>query len=260
MGGRVNGRVALVTGGSRGIGRATAIALAREGAKVCVNYSKNESAAEEVVSIIRSQGGDAVAIGADIGDRAQVGRLVDETVSNFGRIDILVNNAGLIHRSDAMNMQDERQFREMMEVHTMGTFFASVDAGRHMVQQKYGRIVNVASNSALGTGSLNSTLYAISKGAIVIMTKRFAQELGPHGITVNAVAPGFVKTDFTLALGKDFDSRVEDTASKSALRRVAMPEEIAEVILFLASDGASFLTGQTITVDGGRKDNLSHSA
>jgi 3-oxoacyl-[acyl-carrier protein] reductase len=260
MVGRVDGRVALVTGGSRGIGRATALAFAREGAKVCVNYSKAKSAADEVVSIIRSKGGEAAAIGADVGDRTQVKRMVEEAVSNFGRIDILVNNAGLIYRSDAMNMQDEDQFREMMDVHTMGTFFASVDAGRYMVQQNYGRIVNVATNSAIGTGSLNSTLYAVSKGAIVIMTKRFAQELGPHGITVNAVAPGFVKTDFTLALGKDFDSRVEATASNTALRRVAMPEEIAEVILFLASDGASFLTGQTITVDGGRKDSLSHSA
>jgi 3-oxoacyl-[acyl-carrier protein] reductase len=186
--------------------------------------------------------------------------MVDEVVADFGRIDILVNNAGLIHRADAMNMTDENQFKEMMDVHTMGTFFATHDAAEHMVQNKYGRIVNVASNSALGTGSLNSTLYAISKGALVIMTKRFAQELGPSGITVNAVAPGFVKTDFTLSIGKDFESRVEATSANSALRRVAAPEEIAEVILFLVSDASSFITGQTLTVDGGRKDNLSYSA
>lgn len=257
---RVKGRIALVTGGSRGIGRATSLALAREGARVCVNYAKARSAADEVVSKIKSQGGEARAIRADVGDRSQVKRMIDEAISTFGRIDILVNNAGMMHRTDAMNMQDERQFKEMMDVHTMGTFFATVDAAKSMVQNKYGRIVNVASNSTLGTGSLNSTLYAISKGAIVIMTKRFAQELGPYGITVNAIAPGFVKTDFTLSLGKDFESRAEATAANSALRRIAMPEEIAEVILFLASDGASFITGQTLTVDGGRKDNLSHSA
>lgn len=260
MTGRVYGRVALVTGGSRGIGRATSLALAREGAKVCVNYARNKPAADEVVSVIKSEGGEAASIGADVGQRAQVRRMVDEVVADFGRIDILVNNAGLIHRSDAMNMTDESQFKEMMDVHTMGTFFATHDAAEHMLRNKYGRIVNVASNSALGTGSLNSTLYAISKGALVIMTKRFAQELGPSGITVNAVAPGFVKTDFTRSIGKEFESRVEATSSNSALRRVASPEEIAEVILFLASDAASFITGQTLTVDGGRKDNLSYSA
>ena len=236
------------------------MALAREGAKVCVNYVRAKPAADEVVAAIRAQGGEATSICANVGVREEVRQMVEEAVSAFGRVDILVNNAGLIYRSDAMNMQDEKQFRDMMDVHTMGSFFATLDAAKYMVQNKYGRVVNVASNSALGTGSLNSTLYAISKGAIVIMTKRFAQELGPHGITVNAIAPGFVKTDFTMALGKEFESRVEDTASKTALRRVATPEEIGEVILFLASDDASFITGQTITVDGGRKDNLSHSA
>jgi 3-oxoacyl-[acyl-carrier protein] reductase len=260
MSGTVAGRVALVTGGSRGIGRATSLALGREGAKVAVNYSKNKSAADEVVAEIRALGGDAVAIQADVGDRAQVKRMIEETVSAFGRIDILVNNAGFVHRVDAMNMEDENQFEEMMDVHMGGTFYASKDAGKHMVGQKYGRIINVTSVSGIGTASANTTPYAISKGGLIIMTKRFAQELGPYGITVNAIAPGFIKTDFTLSLGKDYEVKAEAAAGITALRRIGMPEEVAELILFLASDAASFITGQTITIDGGRKDTLSMSA
>jgi 3-oxoacyl-[acyl-carrier protein] reductase len=260
MPGIVAGRIALVTGGSRGIGRATSLALGREGAKVAVNYSKNKSAADEVVAKIRSLGGDAVAIQANVGDRAQVKHMVEETVSAFGKIDVLVNNAGFVYRVDAMNMEDENQFEEMMDVHMRGTFYASKDAGKHMMGQKYGRIINVSSVSGIGTASANTTPYAISKGGLIIMTKRFAQELGPYGITVNAVAPGFIKTDFTLSLGNDYEVKAEAAAGITALRRIGMPEEVAELILFLASDAASFITGQTITIDGGRKDTLSHSA
>jgi len=260
MQGRLTGRVALVTGGGRGIGRATALALGREGANVAVNYSKSAEAAGDVVKEIRSLGTKAISIRADVGERTQVRNMVGETVEALGKIDILVNNAGFVHRIDAMNMEDEKQFEDMMNVHMKGTFYASKDAGKHMVAQKWGRIVNVCSVSGIGTASLNTTPYAISKGGLIIMTKRFAQELGPYGITVNAVAPGFIKTDFTLSLGRDYEAKAEAAAGIAALRRIGNPEEVAELILFLASDSSSFITGQTITIDGGRKDTLSHSA
>ena len=232
----------------------------REGAKVAVNYSKNRPAAEEAVAEIRSLGGDAIAIQADVGDRTQVKRMIEKTVSAFGRIDILVNDTGFVYRVDAMNMEDENQFEEMMDVHMRGTFYASKDVGKHMVGQKYGRIINVSSVSGIGTASANTTPYAISKGGLIIMTKRFAQELGPYRITVKAIAPGFIKTDFTLSLGKDYEVKAEAAAGVTALRRIGMPEEVVELILFLASDAVSFITGQTITIDGGRKDTLSQSA
>jgi 3-oxoacyl-[acyl-carrier protein] reductase len=256
----LEGKVALVTGASRGIGRATALALAGEGADVSINYLQTRRGAEEVARRIRKMGRRAITARANVGSRAEVRGMVEETVASLGRIDILVNNAGIMRRLDVMNM-NQRDLDELIDVNMKGTIYCSLDAARHMIKHKGGRIINLSSVLAQGAWGKNSTLYSMTKGAIITLTKRLAQELGPYGITVNAVAPGFIRTDMTVEgdLG-EFRRRVRETAPRTALRRIGEPEEVANVILFLASDGASFITGQTIMVDGGRGDLLSSSA
>jgi len=256
----LEGKVALVTGASRGIGRATALALANEGADVSINYLKTSSGAEDVANRIRRMGRRAVTVRADVGSRAEARRMVADTVKKLGGIDVLVNNAGVLKRLDVMNMS-ESALDEMVNVNLKGTIFTSLEAARHMIPKKSGRIINLSSVFAKGAWGRNSTLYSVTKGAIVTLTKRLAQELGPYGITVNAVAPGFIKTDMTVEGNPErFRRWVREIAPRTALRRIGEPEEIASVILFLASERSSFITGQTIMVDGGRGDLLSSSA
>lgn len=258
---RLEGKVALVTGASRGIGRAITLAFAREGAKVIVNYNREKGKAEEVIKLIRDMGGEAICIQADVGDRRMVEKMVEEALREFKVLDILVNNAGILMGGGTLEFRDE-EFDPMWRVNVKGILNCSRAVAPHMIEKGYGKIINISSVAGLGTAILpGNMLYAATKAAVIILTKRLALELGPYGINVNAIAPGFIATE--MGLGQWSPSELEERLTyfreKTMLRRVGEPEDIAGVALFLASDEARFITGQTITVDGGRIDFISHS-
>lgn len=254
----LEGRVAVVTGASRGIGAAIATRLGLYGAKVVCNFSRSEEAVKRVVSNIIEKGGEAVAIKADVSSREQVEEMIEETVKRFGRLDILINNAGIFIRGGVMD--DVSILDRLMEVNVKGVIHCIAASLKHMMSQRYGRIVNIASIAAFGTTSRNTTYYAMTKGAIITLTKRLAFELGEYGITVNAVAPGFTRTDMTMSRSEEeLRETIRHLETISALRRAGEPEDIAETVVFLASDKARFITGQIISVDGGRMDFFSRS-
>ena len=260
MPGRVDGKVALVTGGSRGIGRAICLMLAREGAAVVVNFARQQSAAAEVVEQIRIAGGRAMAIGADVSDRAAVQHMVEAAVREYGRIDILVNNAGILARGTALDF-DEVIFDRMMAVNVKGIVHTVQAIAPGMIARRSGRIVNISSLAGLGTAVANTTPYAVTKAAVIGLTKRQAFELGRDGITVNAICPGFVATEMLASLEPhDREEQLRALAAKAVLNRVGQPDDIAGVVLFLASDDSSFMTAQILSVDGGRTDFLTASA
>jgi 3-oxoacyl-[acyl-carrier protein] reductase len=256
---RLEGKVALITGGSRGIGRVTARLFAEEGARVAVNYNSSPGEADGAVAEIAKSGGEASAFRADVASEAQVVGMVGEVIKRFGRIDILVNNAGILRGGDLFTVKNE-DLDAMFGVNVKGVIFCTREVGRHMVENRYGRIVNVASNSGLGTAFRGTTGYALTKAAVMLLTKRLALEFAGTGINVNCVSPGYTETDMTTKgkTQKQFEDAVADVAARSMLRRVAKPEEIARAILFLASDDSSFSTGTTLMADGGRMDYLSH--
>ncbi|MEZ5361257.1 MAG: 3-oxoacyl-ACP reductase family protein [Bryobacterales bacterium] len=256
----LSNRVALVTGGSRGIGRAIALELAESGAAVAVNYHARPDAAEEVVTRILKMGGRAVPLQADIADKAQVEAMVARCESELGGVDILVNNAGLLYPGRLLDHQ-ESEFDQMWRTNVKGLVYATAAVAKGMVERGWGRIVNISSNAAIGTAMPGTTLYAATKGAVLSLTKRFAFELGEHGITVNAVLPGFTKTDMVLADKdqKQADEVIERVAGRSMLGRVGEPEDIARVTRFLCTQDADFMTGQYLLADGGRMDYLAHS-
>ncbi len=258
MSGVLAGKVAIVTGSSRGIGRATVLRFAREGAKVVCNYVKHSDKAEEVVNQIRALGGEAIAIKADVASRDDARRLVETTVDNFGRLDILVNNAGILIRGGIFD--DVSILDRLMDVNVKGVIYCSSIAAKIMMKQRSGRIINVSSIAGMGTSARNTTYYAISKAAVIILTKRLALELGEYGITVNAVAPGLIITDmFESQSIEERENMLKLAIEKSMLRRVGSPDDVASLITYLASDEAGFITGQIITIDGGRIDFLSRS-
>jgi 3-oxoacyl-[acyl-carrier protein] reductase len=241
-----NQKVAVVTGASRGIGRAIAMELARRGAQVIVNYNSSKETAEEVVNAIKSEGGKAIAIQADIGDFEQAGELVQAAVEAFQSIDILVNNAGTT-RDQLLMLMKEEDWDTVMRVNLKGVFNCSKAAARRMMRQRSGRIINISSVSGIA-GQAGQTNYSASKAGVIGFTKSLAKELGPRGITVNAVAPGFVPTSLTKDLPEDL---VEQAIEATPLGRMGKPEEIAYAVAFLASDEAAFITGEVLTVDGG---------
>lgn len=250
---RLQGRVAVVTGGGRGIGAATAKRLARDGAKVGVLDLKEE-ACQEVLEQIRAEGGEAIALGCNVADGQQVEQAVDAVVSHFGRLDILVNNAGVL-RDNLLFRMSEDDWDTVMNVHLKGSFLASRAAQKHMVNQRYGKIVNTSSTSALGNrGQAN---YSAAKAGLQGFTKTLAIELGPFNINVNAVAPGFIATDMTRAtaerIGVDFEENKRLASERIPLRRVGQPEDVANVVAFLVSDEASYVSGQIIYVNGGNR-------
>jgi len=242
----LSGKVALVTGASRGIGRAIALALANAGAAVTVNYRENGAMADEVVQEIEKGGGKAVCWRADVGDANQAKAMVEGVESHFGHLDILVNNAGIVRDSLLLQME-KNDWQDVLRVNLGGTYNCSRSVAEAMVMRRWGRIINLS--SIVGTrGRKGQTNYAASKGAINAFTCSLASELGPKGITVNAIAPGLIRTDMTEAILPLAEEFVRD---RIALRRVGKPEDVAALAVFLASEEASYITGQVITVDGG---------
>ena len=247
-------RVALVTGSSRGIGRAVALRLARDGAAVAVNYREKRDQAEEVVEAITKAGGRAVAIAADLAVAADCTRLVESARQAFGPIDILVNNAGIFRKGDLADF-DFSQMEGMRNVNVDGLVRVTRAVVGDMKARRWGRIVNVASVAGIGMSTPGTTFYSATKAAVISLTRRFALDLGQHGITVNAIAPGFIATDMAAASGADFDA----IAAKAMMCRVGTPDDIAAAAAFLASEQAGFITAQVLTVDGGRTDFIAHS-
>ncbi len=251
----LSGKIALVTGASRGLGRAIALRLAQQGAAVAVNYRERAAEAESVAQEIRSKGGKAIALQAHVADAAQVRSMVDRASGELGPVDILINNAGVMRRGDLGDFQwSEMEGMRATNVDGLVNVTRAVVDG--MKQRKFGRIVNLTSIAAFGTAMAGTTFYAATKAAVSVITRRFAMDLGPHGVTVNAVAPGFILTDMARAgRGSEDIARV---AEKAMVKRVGQPEDIAHAVAFLCAPESSFITGQILTVDGGRMDYIGH--
>lgn len=249
--GRLENRVAMVTGAARGLGAATALRLAQDGAKVAV-VDLDKAFTRDTVAAIEAAGGTAIGIGCNVAEAVQVAAAVEKIVSEFGRLDILVNNAGLI-RDNLLFKMTEDDWDTVMNVHLKGSFLCSKAAQKYMVEQRYGKIVNTSSTSALGNrGQAN---YSAAKAGLQGFTKTLAIELGPFNINVNAIAPGFIDTEMTRQTAERMGMQPEDfkaaVAQRVALRRVGKPEDVANVVAFLVSDDASYVSGQVIYIHGG---------
>jgi 3-oxoacyl-[acyl-carrier protein] reductase len=244
---RLQGRVALVSGASRGIGRGIAVRLAQEGAKVAINHRSSAEGAEETAAMIRANGGEALVVQADVSQFDEAQRLVKEIITAYGRVDILVNNAGTT-QDTLLLMMKEAQWDTVIDTNLKSVFNCCKAVARPMVKQRHGRIINITSVSGLA-GQAGQTNYAASKAGVIAFSKSLAKELGSRNITVNAVAPGFVPTALTESvLTEENRQRAIDA---TPLGRLGTPEDMAAAVAFLASDEASFITGQVLSVDGG---------
>ena len=242
----LTGRVALVTGGGRGIGRAVAQALAAAGASVTINYRGNATTAEQTAAAIVAAGGEATAVQADVSDSAAVEAMVKATVAARGRLDILVNNAGITRDTLLMRMKDE-DFDQVIATNLRGVFLCTRAVLRQMSKQRAGRIINLASVIGI-IGNAGQANYAAAKAGIIGFTRATAREIAARGVTVNAVAPGFIETEMTATLGEETRKAILETIP---LGRFGQPEEVAHLVTFLASDAAAYITGQTFAIDGG---------
>ncbi|MDO8537803.1 MAG: 3-oxoacyl-ACP reductase family protein [archaeon] len=245
---RFKNKVAIVTGSSRGIGRATALLFAKEGAKVVVNFFNSEKEANNVVNEIKKLGSEAIAIKCDVSKEQEVKRMVEETIKKFGRIDILVNNAAIVLDIPFMEKTVE-QWQRTIEVDLFGTFLCCKYVIPQMKKQKSGKIVNIASTNGIDTVSPESVDYDATKAGIIVFTKALARDLAPT-IYVNSVSPGWVDTEMNSKLPKQV---IKEETERISVKRFGKPEEIGNAILFLASDDASFITGSNLVVDGGYK-------
>ncbi len=254
----LRGKTALITGGSRGIGRAICLELAGRGADVAVNFVSQSDAAKEVAAEASKAGVEAITVRADVSDRTAVNDMVRQVSERLSGPDILVNNAGLLFRGEVLDYRED-EFDRMWRTNVKGVVYCSEAVAPTMIERGWGRIVNLASNAAIGTSMPGTTLYAVTKGAVLTLTKRLAFELSPSGITVNAVLPGFTKTD--MVLGGKTPEQVErllaDVAGRSLVGRTGDPEDIASVTGFLCSPASGFMTGQYLMADGGRLDYIS---
>ena len=242
----LTGKVALVTGASRGIGQATAVELAKAGADIIVNYIGSETVAQETVDKIEALGRKALKIKADVSNADEVQAMVEEAHAAFGHIDILVNNAGITRDGLLIRMKDS-DWDDVLNINLKGVYLVSKAVAKIMVKQRAGRIINMTSVSGV-TGNVGQANYAAAKAGVIGFTKTCAKELAARGITVNAVAPGFIETAMTDVLPEKIK---EGIAATVPFGRMGQPEEIASVVTFLASDFASYITGQVLNVDGG---------
>lgn len=242
----LNGKVALVTGASRGIGRTIAIELAKAGAKVAVNYSGSEQKANEVVDEIKALGKEAFAIQANVSDADSVTNMVKEVISTFGSLDILVNNAGITRDNLLMRMKEE-EWDDVININLKGVFLSTKAVTRQMMKQRSGKIINIASIVGV-SGNPGQANYVAAKAGVIGLTKTAAKELASRNITVNAVAPGFITTDMTDKLPEDVKNEM---LKLIPLNRFGETTDISGVVLFLASDNSNYMTGQTLHIDGG---------
>ena len=240
------GKTALVTGGARGIGRATALELARLGAQVVVNYRGNAEAAHEVLALIEGQGGKAIAVAADVGQSAEIDTLFAASTEAFGSVDILVNNAGLT-RDNLLIRLSEADWDAVMATNLKSAYLCAKAALRGMLKARWGRIVNVSSMAGI-VGNAGQTNYSAAKAGVIALSKSLAREVGSRGITVNAVAPGLIETEMIAHLPEELRQQM---LSHVALGRIGTPEDVAAVISFLCTPAAGYVTGQVLVVDGG---------
>ncbi|WP_213423301.1 3-oxoacyl-[acyl-carrier-protein] reductase [Bhargavaea massiliensis] len=244
--GKLTGKSAIVTGASRGIGRAIAIALAKEGAKVAVNFAGSEDKAAETVRMIEEAGGEAFAVRASVSSQEDVKQLVSETMERFGSVDILVNNAGITKDNLLMRMKEE-EWDDVLSTNLKGVFLCTKAVARPMMKKRSGTIVNLASVVGVA-GNAGQANYVAAKAGVIGLTKTAAKELAARGIRVNAVAPGFITTDMTDKLPEDVK---EGMLAQIPLGKLGDPEHVARAVVFLASDDSEYITGQTLHVDGG---------
>ena len=242
----LEGKIALVTGAAKGIGRAIALALAADGATVVVNYNGSKERAEQVVEEIKALGADGMAYQCNVADTAATADMVKEVIKTYGKLDILVNNAGITRDNLIMKMSEE-DFDAVIDANLKGCFNTIKAFSRQMLKHRAGRIINITSVSGI-LGNAGQANYAASKAGIIGLTKTMARELASRGITVNAVAPGFVDTDMTQVLPENVK---EAATAQIPLGRFGKPEDIANMVAYLASEKASYITGQIISVDGG---------
>lgn len=244
--GKLNGKAALVTGASRGIGAEIAKQLAKEGARVAVNYSGSQSKAEEVVNEIIAAGGQAFAIQASVSDAENVTEMVKQTIEQFGSVDILVNNAGITRDNLLMRMK-ESEWDDVIDTNLKGVFLCTKAVTRQMMKQRAGKIINIASIVGV-SGNAGQANYVAAKAGVIGLTKTTAKELASRHINVNAIAPGFITTEMTDELS---DVVKNQMLTQIPLSKLGNPQDVAKAVVFLASDDASYITGQTLHVDGG---------
>ena len=245
---RLKNKVALVTGSSRGVGRAVALGFAAEGAKVVVNYTSNEKAANEVVEAVQALGSEAIAVKADVAKKEEVEKLVGAAVKTFGRLDILVNNAGFTRPSLMLKMTED-QWDQVVDIHLKGAFLCAQAAGIQMKEQNSGKIINVTSVAGL-VGTVGQVNYSAAKGGLLSLTKSIARELARYTVCCNVISLGIVATDMTEKIRSD-EKLKEIYMNRILLKRFAEPKDISPAFVFLASDESDYITGQLLCVDGG---------